>query len=219
MTGPEPATALEPEPELPPTPKHAKKSKTKAAAKPKKKSGKKAKTVAETEPEAEPAPKPMITPPPTTEAEPTPEPVITPPPEPAPEPMITPPPAPPKSESRPAPVIVPKLESLTDGDLLSVDGLDALFRENKMAVHSTLTDKNVKIQGIVDKVFIRDHIDVRYIVLKGTQKKLLWPIRCSFGKEIVTEMYRLNEGQEVTVQGKYDGYGKNIIFKDCVIVS
>jgi hypothetical protein len=193
----------EPEPETPPAPKTAKKRKTKAAAKPKKKSRKKPETVAEEEPPAEPAPEPMEAPPPAAET----------------EPSETPSPAPPKSESGPAPVIVPKLETLTDGDLLSVDGLDALFRENKMAAHAALTDKTVKVQGIVDKIFIRDHIDVRYIVLKGTQKKLLWPIRCSFGKEIITEMYRLSEGQEITVQGKYDGYGKNIIFKDCVIVN
>jgi hypothetical protein len=125
--------------------------------------------------------------------------------------MITPPPAPP-------PVIVPKLETLTDGELITVDGLDALFRENKMSAHTGLANKTMKVTGIVEKIFIRDHIDVRYIVLRGAQKKLLWPVRCTFGKEIVSEMHRLNEGQEVTVQGKYDGYGKNIIFKDCVLV-
>jgi hypothetical protein len=205
----------EPEPETPPAPKTAKKGKKKAATKPKKKSQKKTKAAAEPVSEAEPVPEPMVTPSPATETEPT----VTPPPAAETEPTVTPPPTPQKSESGPSPVVVPKLETLTDGDLLSVDGLDALFRENKMAAHAALTDKTVKVQGIVDKIFIRDHIDVRYIVLKGTQKKLLWPIRCSFGKEIITEMYRLSEGQEITVQGKYDGYGKNIIFKDCVIVN
>jgi len=29
----------------------------------------------------------------------------------------------------------------------------------------------------------------------------------------------LNEGQMVTVRGKYDGYSKNIMLKECVLVS
>jgi hypothetical protein len=197
----------EPEPEIipelpPPAAKPAGKRKTRAAAKPEKKSSKKSGTIKEPAPEAESAPEPMITPPPAA----------------ATEPMITPPPAP-EPAPEPAPIEVPKIETLVDGDLLTVDGLDALFRENKIATHTALTDKTVKIQGITEKIFIRDHIDVRYIVLKGTQKKLLWPVRCTFGKEAVTDMYRLSEGQEVIIQGKYDGYGKNIIFKDCTIVS
>ena len=178
----------------------------------KKKSRKKAETAAEPAPEAEAA----------KEAEPKQEPMITPPPAAATEPMITPPPASEPampSTPAPAPIAVPKIETLTDGELLTVDGLDALFRENKIATHTALTEKTMKIQGVIEKIFIRDHIDVRYLVLRGTQKKLLWPVRCTFGKQVVTDMYRLKEGQEVIIQGKYDGYGKNIIFKDCVVVS
>ena len=198
--GPPPAVELPP----PEAPKTERKRKPKAAPKGK------AKSAAEPAPEPEPEIKPPPAPEPGQMAAPPP---------PA-EPMITPPPAP-ATESKPthAPVIVPNLESLNDGDLLTVDGLDALFRANKLAAHTALTDKTMKVQGIIDKVFIRDHIDVRYLVLRGAQKKLMWPVRCSFGKEIITEMHRLSEGQEITVRGKYDGYGKNIIFKDCVIVS
>jgi hypothetical protein len=31
-------------------------------------------------------------------------------------------------------------------------------------------------------------------------------------------MNRLSEGQTVKVQGTYDGYGKNIIIKDCNLI-
>jgi hypothetical protein len=133
--------------------------------------------------------------------------------------MITPPPSPPPAAPapQPPPVAAPKPETLTDGESITVDILDALFRENKVAAHAGLANKTVNVTGIVDKVFIRDHIDVRYIVLRGSQKKLLWPVRCTFDKEVISEMQRLKEGQEVTVRGKYDGYGKNIIFKECVL--
>jgi exonuclease VII large subunit len=70
----------------------------------------------------------------------------------------------------------------------------------------------------VEKVFVREHLEIRYIVLTGTQKRMVWSIRCTFDKESSSKLTRLNEGQEVVVRGKYDGYGKNIIFKDCVLV-
>jgi hypothetical protein len=135
-------------------------------------------------------------------------------PEPAPE-LEPPPSLKPLPEPEPPPVAAPSLESIGDGSVLSVDELDALFKEDRMGTHARLSGKSVLIKGFVEKVFIRDHIDVRYIVLTGARKKVLWPVRCTFGKEGISQMSRLAEGQEVTIRGKYDNYGKNIIFKDC----
>ncbi len=86
-----------------------------------------------------------------------------------------------------------------------------------VGTHTKLTAKTLSVSGVVSKVFIRDHIDVRYIVLEGSQKKMVWSARCSFEKESMGQMSRLKEGQPVIIQGKYDGYGKNILFKDCVL--
>ncbi len=111
----------------------------------------------------------------------------------------------------------PKLDEIADGAQIDVDQMDKLYRENMVGTHTRLTGKTLAVTGVVAKVFIRDHIDVRYIVLAGSQKKMLWSVRCSFEKESMSQMGRLNEGQTVTVRGKYDGYGKNILFKDCVL--
>jgi exonuclease VII large subunit len=100
---------------------------------------------------------------------------------------------------------------------ITIDQMDALFRENMVGMHTKLTGKTVVVAGQVSKVFIRDHIDVRYIVLTGSQKKMTWSARCSFAKENMTQMSRLNEGQSVKMRGKYDGYSKNILFKECVL--
>ena len=62
-----------------------------------------------------------------------------------------------------------------------------------------------------------EHLDIRYIMVTGS-KKLLWSSRCTFGKENSTRVAHLKEGESVAVRGKYDGYGKNIIFKDCELV-
>ncbi len=149
---------------------------------------------------------PSVPPPPAPIAPPAPAPQLAP--GPVPESLPNPP---------PASVAPPDLNTLTDGTVLSVDQLDALFKANRLGVHSKLLNKTIVITGFVDKVFIRDHIDVRYVVLTGAHKNVTWTVRCTFGKESVSQMERLGEGQEVTLRGKYDNYGKNIIFKDCVL--
>ena len=126
------------------------------------------------------------------------------------EPALPPPP--------PAPEVAPpSLDKVTEGALLTVDELDALYRVNRLTAHARLAGKTIVVKGFVEKVFIRDHIDVRYIMLTGAGRNVTWPVRCTFAKESVSQMGRLSEGQEVTLRGKYDGYGKNIIFKDCVL--
>jgi hypothetical protein len=138
---------------------------------------------------------------------------------PAPSPQLAPGPAPaPLPEPEPAPVAPPNLDAITDGAVLTVDELDALYKANRLAAHAKLAGKTIVIKGFVEKVFIRDHIDVRYIVLTGARKKVVWPVRCTFAKENISQMNRLSEGQEVNLRGKYDSYGKNIIFKDCALV-
>ena len=134
---------------------------------------------------------------------------------PVPEPL--PPPVPEPLPPPPQPVAPPDLNSINDGSLLTVDQLDALYKADRLAAHARLSGKTISVRGFVEKVFIRDHIDVRYIMLTGVNKKVVWPVRCTFNQENATAMGRLAEGQEVTVRGKYDSYGRNIIIKDCVL--
>ena len=70
----------------------------------------------------------------------------------------------------------------------------------------------------MDKVFVRDHLDIRYVILTGGDK-VNWKVRCNFGKDSVPGLTKLSAGQPVVVEGLYDGYGKNIIMKECVLRS
>jgi ribosomal protein L37E len=161
----------------------------------------------ELEQESEPEEKPEDGPEMAVELEPEPEP------ESEPEPERTPEPEP---EAGAGAAI--GLDDITDGMTLTVDDIDALFRADRSAANSRLLEKTLLVKGNVNKVFIRDHIDVRYILLTGSSKKMLWSVRCVFNPEELTRMSRLNEGQSVTIRGKYDGYSKNIILKDSVLV-
>jgi len=183
-------------------------------------------------PEPQPAPRAEIAPAPyrseIAPPQPTPEPPrpvapATPPAAAAPAP-VPPPPAPeppPKPEIvveyQPPPVSSVKLEDIRDDIEITADDLDALFRADKSGANMKLNGKTIVLKGMVEKVFIREHLDIRYIVITG-KKKLVWSSRCTFNKEDSGKASRLAENTEVAVRGKYDGYGKNIIFKDCQVV-
>jgi hypothetical protein len=209
-TAPEPSPQTAPKPLPPPAskPPPPPVSKPRPAPKP----------LPSASPEPQPPPAPEVPLQPETELAPgpvPPEPLAAP--EPPPE-LTTEPEPPPLPEPKVPSVVVPDLNSIADGAVLSVDQLDALYKADRQAAHARLTGKTIVVNGFVEKVFIRDHIDVRYIVLTGASKKVVWPVRCTFGRENVSQMERLAEGQEASLRGKYDSYGKNIIFKDCSLV-
>jgi hypothetical protein len=110
-----------------------------------------------------------------------------------------------------------KPEDIRDGMEISAEDVDALFKADKAGTNSKLNGKTIVLKGVVEKVFIREHLDIRYIVVTG-KRKLVWSDRCTFNQEDASKAGRLNEGDEVMIRGKYDGYGKNIIFKDCQVV-
>ena len=167
----------------------------------------------------EPEPKPEPEPEPELEPEPEPKPEPEPEPEPEPKPETEPVPEPePELEQEPEPESPPKLEITESGVVATADDLNILYQTDKAATHAKLKDMTLKVTGQVDKVFVRDHLDIRYIVLSGVKKTGPWSVRCSFGKESLSEMNWLSKGQTVTVRGTYDGYGKNIIIKDAVLV-
>jgi hypothetical protein len=209
---PKPAYKPKPQPEAEPAPRPAPRQEPQPAPRP----------VAQPRPQPIPQPRPELAPQPSPELLPRsrPEPVLLPKAEPAPQPeqrpvapsRPEPPPAP-----QPEPLSLPSLNSITNGTQLTIDQIDAMFRADNVGTSAALKDKTLVIKGIVNKVFIRDHLDVRYLILTGA-RKVVWSARCSFDKESATQMSRLTEGQAVALSAKYDGYSKNIIFKDCTLV-
>jgi len=140
----------------------------------------------------------------------------------APEAAVAPPPAP---EPEPAPQMAQPVpasnlepEPSTGMVVATVDELAAAFAKDKAAANAKLADKVLKLTGTVDKVFVKDHLDIFYIVLTNTRGQNSWNVRCTFGREQGPLLTRLNLGQTETVQGKYSGYEKNIILKDCSLV-
>ncbi len=101
---------------------------------------------------------------------------------------------------------------------ITAEQVDALFRMAKEPANDAFTGKTVILKGIVEKVFVRDQLDIRYIMITNARKSMAWSLRCTFNKGESSRASVLHEGQEVAVQGKYEGYSKNIIFRDCIVI-
>jgi hypothetical protein len=174
------------------------------------------------EPEPVPAPEPKPVPPPKPTSVTKPEPVLEPVPEPEPTPVAEPEPEPvpePAPVTEPAPKPVPELapEPTTGAIAVTVDELNSAFNADKAAANAKLMNKILKVTGTVDKIFVKEHLDIQYIMLTSSGNRENWSVRCTFGREYGPHLTRLSPGQMETVQGKYAGYERNIILKDCAL--
>lgn len=168
----------------------------------------------EPEPELRRRPEPEPEPEPETEAlaEPAAESRLEPEPGPAYEPEL---PSEPEVDAEAA---AAKLEAGSGEVRISVDELNAVYQSDSKGANTRLRDRTLTITGRVEKVFVREHLDIRYVMLTGNGRPVVWKVRCVFTKEGASRLNQLAEGERVAVRGKYDGYSKNIIFKDCVLV-
>ena len=61
-------------------------------------------------------------------------------------------------------------------------------------------------------------LHIKRMKWKTRHRKEEWNIRCAFDQKEGHKLGQLTTGQTVTVQGNYDGYKKNILLRDCVLV-
>ncbi|MFC1893981.1 hypothetical protein ACFLYR_08210 [Chloroflexota bacterium] len=152
------------------------------------------------ESEGKPAPGPATEPEPEPELEQEPEPEQ----EPEQEPK-------PKPEPKPEPYI-PALE-ITFDELLAVYAIDQAAADERFG------KKILKITGIVNRIEVKDYLDLDYINLTSAERNIFDHVRCFFDKKHGLELNQLIKGQKVTVQGTYDGSAISMRLKGCVLVS
>ena len=96
--------------------------------------------------------------------------------------------------------------------------MNAAYSADKAAADAKLTSKTLKVTGVVEKVFVKDYLNIYYILLAGTGKGGAWKVRCTFGSKRGAQLRQVTEEGVATVQGKYAGYERNIILNDCELV-
>ena len=169
------------------------------------------------EPVPEPAPEPTSEPVPEPKPEPVPEP--EPEPEPTPEPVPEPKPEPvPEPEPEPVPEPAPKPASRPKG-CLTVEELYEAFSTDRVAADAKLVDKTITVTGVVDRTTVNDVHNIYYIILTGAEKREQWNVRCAFDRKYGAQLNQMAKREAVTVQGQYDGYRRNILLRDCLLIS
>jgi pyruvate/2-oxoglutarate dehydrogenase complex dihydrolipoamide acyltransferase (E2) component len=165
--------------------------------------------VAETKPEPEPEPEPVAETKP--EPEPEPEPVAEAKPEPEPEPE-------PVAEAKPEPEPVAETETQSTVVELSVEELYSTLEADRAAAEAKYQNRILKVTGLVYRTVINDNLDVAILIIASAKNYSEWQVSCTFDRKREQNLNRLTEGETVTVQGKYDGYGATVLMRDCAIV-
>lgn len=182
---------------------------------------------AEAEPEIKPEPvvepelEPVLEVKPEAEPEPEPEPVVEPEPEPVLEvkPEAEPEPKPePIMEPEPEPRPEPNRQIMTTELEITVEELLSAYEADGVAADAKFANKVLKMTGVVDRIEVKDILDIHYITLRSAERTLLQTVRCVFDKKYADELNQLTPGQTVTVQGTYDGSIIDIRMRDCVLV-
>ena len=162
------------------------------------------------EPVAGPEPEPS----PELEAEAESEPAIELPPRAVTEPVsrTEPEPKPEPTPAAPPPVVrEPEIE-------ITVDELIAAYEAGGAAADARFDKKALKVTGVVERIEVKEMLDIYYINLASGQRNILQSVRCFFDKSHGEALSQLSMGQTVTVQGTYDGTIMDIRMKDCVLV-
>lgn len=138
----------------------------------------------------------------------------------------------PKPEPKPAPVAALEPESMAESvpesvaepELapgvieLTVEELLSAYEVDGVAADTKFVSKTLKITGVVDRIEIKDTLDIHYIFLTGAETKLLQNVQCKFNRQYAPELSQLTTGQTTTVQGTYDGSIVNLRMRDCMLV-
>ncbi len=167
-------------------------------------------------PEPSPAPELARSQEPATEIK---APVAARPPEPVmqPEPAVTTEPAPELKPASPPEVI----HEPSPADMeLTVDELLLAYETDGTAADARFGNKFLKITGIIDKINVKDALNIYSITLNSPRKRLLLSgVRCVFDRNYGHALNKLSMGQTVTVQGKYTGSMIDISLRDCFLAS
>ena len=121
----------------------------------------------------------------------------------------------PESELAPEPEPTPALPALE----VTADELLTAYATDEGAADERFRKKILKITGVVNRIEVKDYLDLDHIDLTSAENKLLDHVRCFFDKKHGPELNQLIKGQKITVQGTYDGSIINMRLRGCVLVS
>ena len=112
----------------------------------------------------------------------------------------------------------PEPEPTTAVIEITVEDIISDYTADAVAADAKYANNILKVRGVVSRVEVRDVAEIYYVNITNNEENLIQNVRCIFDKEHGTKLKQLTIGQEVTVQGKYDGSVIDIRIRDCVLV-
>jgi hypothetical protein len=90
------------------------------------------------------------------------------------------------------------------------------YNANEEAANAKYKGKIIKINGIVNEIGI-DRVDTPYVILTGSGQNGLFGVQCMFSSKDELKAAQLFEGQSLTIEGICQGFGLDVILKNCKI--
>ncbi|MEE8419074.1 MAG: hypothetical protein V3S02_03070, partial [Dehalococcoidales bacterium] len=76
-----------------------------------------------------------------------------------------------------------------------------------------------KVTGMIERVEVKENLDIFYITLSSEKQTRIQGMRCIFDRAHSDELSRLETGKAVTIQGNYSGSLIDISLRDCFITA
>lgn len=102
---------------------------------------------------------------------------------------------------------------------VTVSELCSSYQGYGMAGHEEFKNSVFRVSGIVDSIVSKDVVDQYRVALTDQEPHPLGDIYCKFEKKDASALGKLSVGQQLTVQGRYDGFVTNIVLADCILIN
>ena len=103
---------------------------------------------------------------------------------------------------------------MTQSDL-TIDELYTALVTYGTAADAKYKGRVLRVTGMIYRTVVNIDLDVRYLILTSATKFREWQVTCTFNRDQGQGLNQLKVGETVTIQGKYDGYGANVLMRDC----
>ncbi len=88
---------------------------------------------------------------------------------------------------------------------LTVDALIQEFSQNDIAAGDKYHNRILILQGSIAMLNLRETREVQYLMLAGSEQNACQSVRCSFNNDNAWALREMQNGQQVTVKGRFRG--------------
>ena len=123
-----------------------------------------------------------------------------------------------EQETEPVPEPEPEPELKPAEMELTVSELFTAYEDDDIAASERFANKILRITGVVSLIDVKNISDTHYIRLTGSEGDLMQSVQCMFDKKYAYLLCKLEKGQVVTVQGRYNGSIIAMRMVDCFLI-